>query len=67
MRKETKMQNIISVIFENESDGYQMITELRQEPVSSANTEAASSVVTITRVITAANSLLISFSSLVSG
>ena len=28
------MQNIISVIFENESDGYQMITELRQEPVS---------------------------------
>ena len=28
------MQNIISVIFDNESDGYQMITELRQEPVA---------------------------------
>jgi len=28
------MQNIISAIFKNESDGYQMITELRQAPVS---------------------------------
>lgn len=28
------MQNIISAIFRNESDGYQMITELRQAPVS---------------------------------
>ena len=28
------MQNIISAIFRNESDGYQMITELRQAPVT---------------------------------
>ena len=28
------MQNVISAIFKNESDGYQLITELRQNPVS---------------------------------
>ena len=33
-RKEKTMQNIITVIFENESEGYQLITELRNAPVT---------------------------------
>ena len=28
------MKNVISVIFENESDGYQLITELRKDPIA---------------------------------